>query len=109
MVALWTLWFTLSLLAQSALAVGHFQKRNDTATYAANLLQESMDWLDMYYDSEHAYLFSLDATALTHDTRASVWYAAGLLARDEQDDVEQAVRIVRNVVGAQFKNESLQW
>jgi len=108
MVALWALWFTLSL-AQSALAVRQFQERNDTATYAANLLQESMDWLDMYYDSERAYLFSLDATALTHDTRASVWYAAGLLARNEQDDVERAVRIVRNVVGGQFKNESLQW
>jgi hypothetical protein len=54
-------------------------------------------------------LFSLDAAALTHETRSSVWYAAGLLARNQADDVEQAVKIVRNVFGAQFKNENQQW
>jgi len=63
----------------------------------------------MFYDSEKGYLFSLDAAALTHETRSSVWYAAGLLARNEGDDVEQSVKIVMNVVGAQFQNESLQW
>lgn len=83
--------------------------RNGTESYAANLLRESMNWLDMYYDYERGYLFSLDAAALTHETRSSVWYAAGLLARNEPDDVEQAVRIVKNTIGAQFKNESLQW
>jgi hypothetical protein len=109
MLGTWRSWLTLSLFTQSAFAIGLFHKRNDTKSHAANLLQESMDWLDMYYDSDRAYLFSLDATALTHDTRASVWYAAGLLARNENDDAEQAARIVRNVVGAQFANESLQW
>ena len=68
-----------------------------------------MSWLDMYYDSERAYLFSLDAAALTHETRASVWYAAGLLARNAADDANQAMRIVHNVIGAQFKNASQQW
>lgn len=68
-----------------------------------------MDWLDLYYDNEKGYLFSLDSAALTHDTRASAWYAAGLLARNEADDAEQAVRIVQNIIGAQFKNESQQW
>jgi hypothetical protein len=68
-----------------------------------------MDWMDMYYDNERGYMFSLNAAALTHETRASAWYAAGLLARNEADDVEQAVRIVKNVIGGQFKNESQQW
>jgi hypothetical protein len=99
----------LSFVALSASARIPVEKRNDTASYSANLLSESMNWMDMYYDSERGYLFSLDAAALTHETRSSVWYAAGLLARNQADDVEQAVKIVRNVVGAQFKNESQQW
>jgi hypothetical protein len=68
-----------------------------------------MDWLDMYYDSERGYLFSLNSAALVHETRASAWYAAGLLARNKADDVEQAVRIVNNVIAGQFKDESAQW
>jgi hypothetical protein len=32
-----------------------------------------------------------------------------LLARNEADDAEQAVRIVTNIIGGQFKNESQQW
>lgn len=105
MVAILRTCLTVSVLVRGALTIGH----NDTESYAANLLQESMTWMDMYYDGDRAYLYNLDATALTHDTRSSVWYAAGLLARNEDDDVTQALRIVRNVVGAQFKNESLQW
>lgn len=63
----------------------------------------------MFYDQERGYLFSLDSAALVHETRSSAWYAAGLLARNEADDAEQAVRIVTNIIGGQFKNESLQW
>jgi hypothetical protein len=109
MVALWKSYLALSYVAHSVSARMSLQRRNDTESFSANLLHESMAWMDMYYDSERGYLFSLDAQALTHETRASVWYAAGLLARNEQDDVEQAVKIVRNVVGGQFKNETQQW
>jgi hypothetical protein len=109
MVALWKSCLALGFVAHSVSARIPLQRRNDTDSFSANLLHESMNWMDMYYDSERGYLFSLSAAALTHETRASVWYAAGLLARNEQDDVEQAVKIVRNVVGAQFKNESQQW
>jgi hypothetical protein len=109
MVTLWQSCLTLSVLAQSVFAHVSLAKRNDTESFSANLLQESMSWMDMYYDSERGYLFSLDAAALTHETRSSVWYAAGLLARNENDDAEQAAKIVRNVIGAQFKNESEQW
>jgi hypothetical protein len=103
------LWVASTLLAQHVFAGRSLFSRNDTQTYATGLLHESMDWMDMYYDNERAYMFSLNAAALTHETRASVWYAAGLLARNEADDVEQAVRIVKNVIGGQFKNESDQW
>ena len=99
----------LTLLSQSVAAGRALTKRNNTENYAANLLQESMNWLDMFYDNERGYLFSLDSMALVHETRASAWYAAGLLARNEADDAEQAVRIVTNIIGGQFKNESQQW
>lgn len=99
----------LALWSQCAIADHRFATSNDTEGFASNLLHESLDWLDRYYDNERGYLYSLDAAALTHETRASVWYAAGLLARNDMDDVEQAVRIVSNVIDAQFKNESEQW
>jgi hypothetical protein len=99
----------LTLLGHSVTASRAFTKRNETESYATNLLHESMNWLDMYYDNERGYLFSLNSAALVHETRASAWYAAGLLARNEADDAEQAVRIVNNIIGGQFKNESLQW
>lgn len=99
----------LTLLGCGATASRALTKGSDTESYASNLLHESMDWLDMFYDQERGYLFSLDSAALVHETRSSAWYAAGLLARNEADDAEQAVRIVTNIIGGQFKNESLQW
>lgn len=71
-----------------------------------------MTWLDMFYDSKYGYLYSLDSKALVHETRASAWYSAGLLARNKGDDVEQAHRIIRNIIDGQresFGNESQQW
>lgn len=46
---------------------------------------------------------------MRHDTRLSSWYAVGLLARNQNDDVSNAERIIRNVIGGQFKNVSEQW
>ncbi|KNG46291.1 hypothetical protein TW65_86028 [Stemphylium lycopersici] len=109
MIAFSKLCVASTLLVQHAFAGVSLVARNEMESYAAGLLQESMDWMDMYYDNERGYLFSLDAAALTHDTRASAWYAAGLLARNKDDDVEQAIRIVTNIIGGQFKNESEQW
>jgi hypothetical protein len=84
-------------------------QRADPPQGARQLLKESMDWMDMYYDADAGYLYSLSAAALTHETRASSWYAAGLLARNEGDDVEQAVKIVENIIEGQHKNRSTQW
>lgn len=77
---------------------------------AQTLLDESMKWMDTFYDRSKLYLYDLSATAaLRHETRSSVWYALGLLARNENDDVQQAESIIGNVIGAQFKIPSEQW
>ncbi|EUC48323.1 hypothetical protein COCMIDRAFT_87677 [Bipolaris oryzae ATCC 44560] len=109
MVAFSRLSVASALLAQRVFAGRSLVARNETQDFTTSLLQESMDWMDMYYDNERGYLFDLDAAAMVHDTRSSAWYAAGLLARNENDDVEQAVRIVTNIIQGQFKNESEQW
>jgi hypothetical protein len=109
MVGFSRLWIASTLLVEHAFGSRNVVERNATQTFTSDLLHESMDWLDMYYDNERGYLFSLNAAALTHEARASVWYAAGLLARNQADDVEQAVRIVKNVIGMQFSDERQQW
>jgi hypothetical protein len=102
-------WNILPILVRVAFSKSLSVKRNDTSTFSLNLLHESMSWMDMYYDADAGYLYSLSAQALTHETRASAWYASGLLARNEGDDVEQAVKIIRNVIDGQHKNISSQW
>ncbi|QRD84357.1 hypothetical protein F9C07_1677559 [Aspergillus flavus] len=77
---------------------------------ACQLFSESMDYLDRIYDPKAAYVFSPSATtALRHDTRTSVWYAVGLLARNQDDDVAQAMAIIQNVIEMQFKDPADQW
>lgn len=77
---------------------------------AQELFSESMSWMDTFYDTEAGYLYDLSAqTALDHETRSSAWYALGLLARNEDDDVQQAEKIVNNIISGQFRNESQQW
>jgi hypothetical protein len=97
---------TLSVISATAIAKSF---GNDTENAATQLLHESMNWMDMYYDTEAGYLYNLDSKALLHDTRSSAWYAAGLLARNEGDDAEQATKIVENIIVGQHKNVSSQW
>lgn len=101
----------LALLASSVLVgAAPAQHGSRLPGNAQNLLDESMRWMDPFYDSSESYLYELSATAaLRHETRSSVWYALGLLARNERDDVDQAENIIGNVIGAQFKNVSEQW
>jgi hypothetical protein len=78
--------------------------------YAQELFTESMAWMDTFYDPQAGYLYDLSAqTALDHETRSSSWYALGLLARNQDDDVKQAEKVVNNIVSGQFRNESQQW
>ncbi|KAI5371167.1 hypothetical protein Slin14017_G020460 [Septoria linicola] len=67
-----------------------------------------MAFMDQLYDPSAGYLYKFD-TALLHDTRSSSWYAAGLLARNQDDDVEQAIKVITNIIGPQFTNASEQW
>jgi hypothetical protein len=74
------------------------------------LFNESMAWMDTFYDPDAGYLHDLSAqTALDHETRSSAWYALGLLARNENDDAQEADKIIINIIGGQFRNESQQW
>lgn len=77
---------------------------------AQGLLNESMAWMDTYYDSDLGYLYDVEGgAALRHETRSSAWYALGLLTRNEKNDAREAEHIIANIIGAQFKNTSQQW
>ncbi|ORY61035.1 uncharacterized protein BCR38DRAFT_459944 [Pseudomassariella vexata] len=77
---------------------------------AQGLLNETMAWLDTWYDPSAGYLYDCaGSVALRHETRSSAWYALGLLARNNGSDAVEAERIVRNIIQAQFKNEQDQW
>ncbi|KAK8075330.1 hypothetical protein PG997_009993 [Apiospora hydei] len=74
---------------------------------AQGLLNESMAWMDTFYDSELGYLYDVEGgAALRHETRSSAWYALGLLARNDSTEAEH---IITNIIGAQFKDPSRQW
>ncbi|KAF4906796.1 hypothetical protein CGCVW01_v012755 [Colletotrichum viniferum] len=80
------------------------------STNAQGLLNESMAWMDQYYDHSAGYLYDFgSASALRHETRSSVWYALGLLARNNGDDAAEAEKIITNTIAGQFKVESEQW
>jgi hypothetical protein len=69
-----------------------------------------MEWMDDFYDSSAGYLYDVSAaSALRHETRSSAWYAVGLLARNNGTDVEEALKIIVNVINGQFKNPKDQW
>ncbi|KAH7368787.1 hypothetical protein B0T11DRAFT_350350 [Plectosphaerella cucumerina] len=77
---------------------------------ARQMFTESMSWMDQYYDSKAGYLYDFSAaTALRHETRSSVWYAFGLLARNKGNDAAEAEKIIRNTIAGQYKVESEEW
>jgi hypothetical protein len=83
----------------------------ELTVHAQSMLDESMSFLDTIYDPAAGYLeyFYYPLAAAKHETRSTVWYAAGLLQRNEGSDLAEAVRIITNVVGDQNKNVSAQW
>ncbi|KAI8273427.1 hypothetical protein K4K60_010871 [Colletotrichum sp. SAR11_57] len=94
-------WFTAVRLAAAVKLSDHTQ----------DLFEESMNFLDKIYDPAAGYLyfFYFPLAAGKHETRSSVWYATGLLQRNEGDDVEQAVKIIKNVIADQKKVPQEQW
>lgn len=109
---MWLLSFAFQGLTLAALLLtvsGHLCLRSWSED-SCHLFSESMDYMDRIYDPAAGYLFDLTgATALRHNTRASVWYAVGLLARNQDDNVDQAMRIIRNVIDGQFEDPKDQW
>lgn len=105
--------FTASALAQSV-----FNPVNSpNASYllslpvnAQDLFNVSMNWMDQFYDSAAGYLHDVSSsTALRHNTRSSGWYAVGLLARNQGSDVEEALKIITNIIAGQYKDPAKQW
>ncbi|OJD30294.1 uncharacterized protein BKCO1_6300031 [Diplodia corticola] len=79
---------------------------------AQDMFNQSMSWLDTLYDPDAHYLYDVSQgtqTSLNHETRASAWYAIGLLARNSGSDVDEAMHIIKNVIAGQFKNPQDQW
>lgn len=95
------------------LALGGLTAAGIVQTWRPNVQQlfnESMTWMDTFYDSRAGYLYDLDReSALRHNTRASAWYALGLLARGSDYDLDEADRIIRNVIEGQFTDPEDQW
>jgi len=99
------------------LALPHNETNSTETSYVLSLpkntqglFNESMEWMDQFYDPSAGYLYDVSTTAaLRHETRSSAWYAVGLLARNEGSDVEEALKIITNIVHGQFKDPTKQW
>lgn len=78
--------------------------------HAQSLFNQSMSWMDTFYDESAGYLYNVGGSvALRHNPRSSVWYSLGLLARNEGDDVQEAEKIITNTINGQYKVESEIW
>jgi len=101
-------WFkALSLSLLSA----DFARSVELGPNAQDMLNQSMTILDDIYDPSAGYLyyFYYPLAAGAHETRSSVWYSVGLLQRNSGSDVDEAVKIIENVIGGQEKDTSVQW
>lgn len=84
---------------------------NTTTGYIDEIFDQSMGYLDQIWDPTAGYLWYTyyPLAAGKHETRSTVWYAAGLLRRNQGSDVDNAVRIINSVIADQQKNISDQW
>ncbi|KAL1890072.1 hypothetical protein Sste5346_008509 [Sporothrix stenoceras] len=80
-------------------------------SHAHSMFHKEMKFLDNLYDPVAGYLyyFYYPLAAGPHETRSTVWYATGLLQRNEGNDTVNAVRIIKDVIANQEKNVSAQW
>ncbi|KAF3762472.1 hypothetical protein M406DRAFT_218542, partial [Cryphonectria parasitica EP155] len=68
-----------------------------------DLFSQGMTFLDSFYDPRAGYLYDLSsAEGLRHESRQTVFYALGLLARNQGQDAVQAAKILYNIVGGQI-------
>lgn len=95
------------LVALAGTAAGASPYVESLTPEAQGLLLESMKWMDDYYDANAGYLHDFsNSAALRHETRSSVWYALGLLARNEGNDAAEADKIITNTIRGQYRVES---
>jgi hypothetical protein len=100
-----------SLLLALGLSAASGASAVELGENAQTLFDESMGFLDQIYDADAGYLsyFYWPLAAGKHETRSSIWYASGLLQRNEDSDIDEAVKIITNIIGDQEKNVSAQW
>ena len=79
---------------------------------ARAMMEDSMKWMDRFYDPSTSQLFDLESkAAMNHETLTSVWYAVGLLARNGNrgKDVSAAESIIKYVIADQHDNPKDLW
>lgn len=80
------------------------------SNYAQDLFDTSMEWQDGFWDENIGYLITADNTLPgRYDSRQTVWYAVGLVARNGTGDIERAERIIKNIYKGQYKDPSKIW
>lgn len=74
------------------------------------MVEDSMEWMDRFFDPKIAQLYDLDSkAAMNHETLASTWYAVGLLARNNEGDAERAEDIIKYVINDQHNGPEDLW
>lgn len=77
---------------------------------AKAMLEDSLAWMDRFWDPRINQLYDLESkAAMNHETQPSIWYAVGLLARNNGDDAANAEAIISYVIADQFKNPADLW
>lgn len=78
-------------------------------TWASDMFDTAIAWNDAFWDDRAGYLIAAASNPGRYDTRHTAWYATQLLARNQGDDVDRAIRILDNVVAGQYLDPSKQW
>ena len=84
----------------------------DLSGEALAMVEDSMAWMDRFYDPKLAQLYDLESkAAMNHETLTSAWYAVGLLARNgnEGEDVSRAESIISYIIADQHDNPADLW
>ncbi|KAI0010828.1 hypothetical protein F4779DRAFT_275955 [Xylariaceae sp. FL0662B] len=79
---------------------------------ARAMMEDSMAWMDNFYDPKIGQLFDLESkAAMNHETLTSAWYAVGLLARNgnKGKDKSAAEAIISYIIADQFDNPKDLW
>lgn len=100
------LWATASFGPAAAVSIPRSTLGSPVSSWTnatQDLFSQAMTFLDSFYDKRAGYLYDLSSAAgLRHESRQSVFYALGLLARNDGSDADEAAVILNNIVAGQF-------